>query len=277
MYPLSFSRLKNIEYGIAPFIASCVQPKKPSTKEQMLGRVIHRGLLFGDYKTYCVQELETHLYPDTISDMQALVGKLPSGAKKADYEALCAEKNITTLSIAELFFNPDDKDVYSLDDVDMIDGLIQVAGDRFLSGNKEAHLELGFIHGFIDWHNENKVTDIKTHRFTGKTFFQKACSEMWLEQLALYGMLFDKEPAEYSIYSVEIGEGFTNSQEFVIPRGSQPMEEARARVNRWIKLADKYKENVLKAIEANKSVNVKLQTVDVADSDFPIWFYKEGV
>jgi hypothetical protein len=271
MYPLSFSRLKNIEYGIAPFIAACVQPSKPSTKEMMLGRVIHRALLLGDYKTACVQELETHLYPDTIADMQKLVGTLPSGSKKESYEIMCASHKITTLASAKINFNPDNKDVYSLDDVDMIDGLVEVAGDRFKDGEKEKHIELGVLLG------NDRITDIKTHRFTGKSFFQKACSEMWLEQLALYGMLLGQEPKEYSIYSVEMGEGFTNSQEFVIPRGSQPMEEARARVNRWIKMAERHKDNVLKAIELNKSINVKLQTVDVADSDFPIWFYKEGV
>jgi hypothetical protein len=107
MYPLSFSRLKNIEYGVAPFIAACIQPKKPSTKEQMLGRVIHRALLFGDYKTFCVQELDKSIYPSTIADMAALVGKLPSGAKKDDYELACANAGIVTLSQAEdNFGNP---------------------------------------------------------------------------------------------------------------------------------------------------------------------------
>ncbi len=275
MYPLSFSRLKNIEYGVANFIAACVQPDKPSTKEQMLGRVIHRALLFGDYKTHCIQELDESAYPDTIADMQALIGKLPSGSKKDDYEQACAEAGIITLSVAKAEFNLSDLDVYSLDQIDMIEGIVEVAGDRFKDGLKELHLTKGDIHGHIDWLNV-RLTDIKTHRFNGKSFFQKAASEMWLEQLALYGMLTDEPVDEYSIYSVEIGDGFTNNQEFVISSSNPAMEEAKNRVKRWISTVNKNKEIILKAISQEKNVNVKLPTVSVSDSDFPIWFYKEA-
>lgn len=275
MYPLSFSRLKNIEYGVAPFMAACIKPDKTSTKEQMLGRVIHRALLFEDYKTFCVQELDKNSYPSTISDMQELVGKLPSGSKKEDYEQACAVNGIVTLTQAEANFNLEDKDVYSLDDVTMIDGIVETALDRFKGGKKELHLINGDLHGYIDW-LDSRLTDIKTHRFNGKSFFQKASSEMWLEQLAVYGKLTDEEPEEYSIYSVEIGDGFTNSQEFIIPRGSQPMEEARSRVERWLRLANKHKEQILKAIELGQNVNARLSDVNVTDADLPIWFYKES-
>lgn len=276
MYPLSFSRLKHIEKSVPAFLYACIKPDSEPSDAMQLGTVIHRALLFGDYKQTCKQDIDASLYPSTIEDMIAIVGNLGSKARKADYENACADAGVTTLSMAKQSFDEDTRPCYKLSDVDMIDGLVQVTGNRFTDGDKEAHLKNETIHGHIDWLSDNRLTDIKTRRDSGKDFYLVCAQENYLEQLALYYMLAP-QVKELSIYDVVIGEGYAYTNEYVFDVECDAVKEATERVRRWINAASDFDGIVKELVEQPKFIVTGGREISAGDNSMPMFFYREGM
>lgn len=274
LYPLSFSRLKNIAKSDAAFIAACVMPKEKETAAMMQGRVIHRALLFNDYRVACKTVFNDSNYPSTIADMKALIGNIPNG-RLADYEAECAEKGILTASAAKLVWQLDQRDWYDPNDVEMIDALVEAAGDRFKDGMKEYHFEAEYqgvpVHGYIDHYN-GALCDIKTYAETGRSFYQVAANMMYPEQLAFYE-LCGLDIFYFSIYGIELSpDGYATSREFIFDKDMEVMNQARKRVHGWIERAKLLEPMILQAKEATY-VSMIGPTVRVKDSDMPMYYY----